>query len=50
MAIQLKQQNTPIVNIINTYVPGMSYDGETHNKHWDEKREITKSIPKNNVI
>ena len=50
MAIQLKQQNTPIVNIINTYVPDVSYDEETHNKHWGEKREIMKSIPKNNVI
>ena len=28
----------------------MSYDEETHNKHWAETRDITNSIPKNNVI
>ena len=28
----------------------MSYDEETHNKHWAETREIMSSIPKNNAI
>ena len=38
------------MNIINTYAPDMSYDEETHNKHWAETREIMNFIPKNNVI
>jgi len=38
------------MNIINTYAPDMSYDEETHNKHWAETREIMSSIPKNNAI
>ena len=38
------------MNIINTYAPDMSYDGETHNKHWTETREIMNSILRNNVI
>ena len=43
-------KNTPNMNIINTYAPDMSYDEETHNKHWAGARGITNSIPKNNVI
>ena len=38
------------MNIINTYAPDMSYDEETHNKHWAETREIMNPIPKNNAI
>ena len=34
------------MNIVNTYAPDMSYDEETRNRHWAEKREITNSIPK----
>ena len=51
MEIQLKTiGNTPIVNIINTYAPDMSYDGESRNKQLGGTREITKQIPLKNVI
>ena len=47
MEIQLRTtNNTPNMNIINTYAPDMSYDEETHKKHWAETREIMNSIPK----
>ena len=28
----------------------MSYDEETHDKYWNDTREIINSLPKNNVI
>ena len=49
--IQIKTlKNTPNINIINTYAPDMSYDEDTHNKHWAETRDIMESVPKKNAI
>ena len=41
---------TPNISIINTYTPDVSYNEESHNKHWAETREITKQIHIKNVI